>query len=146
MAWIWNRRLLWVVLIGALALNLFLGSVLAGRWMARSERTWSLASMIERRAERLPEADAAVLRTAFDEQKAGLETLVDQLRAARERARAAANAEPFEAAALQAALAQVRSRTGAVQEAFHDLYLEVAPALSSAGRRGLFERRRGEQE
>lgn len=142
MAWLWHRRTLVVALLAAVALNLFLGSVIAGHWMQASPTGWNAGSMIERRAARLPEADAVLLRAAWAERGAEVEGRYEDLRAARERARASAAAEPFETAALAAALAEVRARTHALQQAFHQLYLEIAPRLSAEGRRGLFERRR----
>jgi len=141
MIWIRQPRTLAVALLVALALNLFLGSVIAGHWMQSSQRSWSATSIVERRAERLPGADATVLRTVFEARRADLEASFDALRAAREQARAAAGAEPFEAEVLAGALAEVRARTHDLHEGFHELYLEVAPRLSAEGRRALFERR-----
>jgi uncharacterized membrane protein len=143
MSWIWERRFLVIALLAALALNLFLGSVIAGHWMQPEPRIWNAAAIIERRAERLPEADAAVLRATFAEHREALERHFEALRASRAQARAAAGRAPFDRRALAAALADVRSRTDALQRSFHDLYLDVAPQISADGREALFERWRG---
>lgn len=141
MTWIRQSRTLAVALLVALALNLFLGSVIAGHWMQGGQRSWSATSIVERRAERLPATDAEVLRAAFEARSTDLEASFDALRDAREQARAAAGAEPFDAEALAGALAEVRARTHHLHEGFHELYLEVAPQMSAEGRRALFERR-----
>jgi uncharacterized membrane protein len=133
-----------VALLVALGLNLFLGSVIAGKWMQAESAParWDVASLVERRAEQLSAADARVVREAFAARQAQLEADLEALRAAREQARAAAAAAELEVEQLAAALALVRARSSDLQAGFHDLYLEVAPQLSREGRSTLLERRR----
>jgi uncharacterized membrane protein len=135
--------ILTLALLVALALNLFLGSVIAGQWMQAESApaTWDAAALIERRAARLPEAEARVLRHAFAARQAQLDADLEALRAAREQARAAIATEPLDLQGLAAALSEIRVRSSDLQAGFHDLYLEVAPQLSREGRTLLLERR-----
>jgi uncharacterized membrane protein len=136
-------RMLAIALLATVALNLFLGSVIAGHWLRAEPRGWSAATLIERRAERLAAPDAALLRAAFAQRQADLDGRFEALRAARAAAREAVAAEPLDVDALAAALAEIRARTDATQAGFHELYLALAPQLSPAGRRALFEHPRG---
>jgi uncharacterized membrane protein len=98
-------------LTASLCLNLFLGGAwLAGRWFERRVETTAASVM---RAYP-PEVRRDALRRLLQD-RAGLRAAVGGLREARGRMVAVMRADTLDRAALDAAMAEVRSRTGALQ-------------------------------
>jgi len=134
------------LLIGSLALNLFfvgtLVSLAARAYMlpaqpAATERPRTAAARIERLAGPLPSADAAKLRAAFRVRESSAEGARDALNKAYEGAQAALRTEPFDPAALRAALAEARAARPAYDQVMQDILLTGASAMSVEGRKRL---------
>src|SRR3954454_15653003 len=120
------------LLVGSLALNLFfIGTIasLAARTYvmppqpAATERPRTAAARIERLAAPLPAADAEKLRVAFRVRETGAEGARDALNKAYEGAQAALRTEPFDPAALRAALAEARAARPAYDQVMQDILL-----------------------
>jgi len=100
-----------IALAVSLCLNLFAGGAwLAGRWFDRHVEATAASVM---RAYP-PELRRDVLRRLLQD-RAELRSAVGGLREARQRMVAVMRADPLDRAALDAAMAEVRSRTGALQ-------------------------------
>jgi uncharacterized membrane protein len=100
-----------IVLAVSLCLNLFAGGAwLAGRWIDRRLETASASVM---RAYP-PEVRRDVLRRLLQD-RTGLRAAVGGLREARQRMVAVMQADPLDRGALESAMAEVRTRTGALQ-------------------------------
>jgi uncharacterized membrane protein len=134
------------LLIGSLALNLFfvgtLVSLAARAYMlpgqpVATERPRTAAARIERLAAPLPAADAEKLRAAFRARETAAEGARDALNKAYEGAHAALRAEPFDPAALRAALAEARAARPAYDQVMQDILLTGASAMSVEGRKRL---------
>src|SRR3954470_258114 len=131
------------LLIGSLALNLFfVGTLLSlparayllpGQSVA-TERPRSAAARIERLAAPLPIADAEKLRAAFRARESAAEGARDALNKAYERAQGVLKTEPFDAAALRAALADARAARPAYDQTMQEILIAGASAMSPEGR------------
>ena len=137
-----DRSSRWL-LIGSLALNLFfVGTIvsLAARHYvmpaqpAATERPRSAAARIERLAAPLPAADAEKLRAAFRARASAAEGARDALNKAYERAQAVLRAEPLDAAALRATLAEARAVRPAYDQIMQEILIAGASAMSAEGR------------
>lgn len=130
-------------LIGSLALNLlFISTIgaLAVRHMvappqqAATERPRTAAGRIERLAAPLPAADAEKLRAAFRAREAAAEGGREGLNRAFERIQSAMRAEPFDAAQLRAAFAEMRSVRPAYEQTLQEIISSAAAEMSREGR------------
>jgi uncharacterized membrane protein len=137
-----DRSSRWL-LVGSLALNLFfIGTLLslAARsyvmppQQAATERPRTAAARIERLAAPLPAADAEKLRAAFRARESAAEGARATLNKAYERAQGVLRAEPFDAAALRAALADVRAARPGYDQVMQDILVSGASAMSPEGR------------
>jgi uncharacterized membrane protein len=137
-----DRSSRWL-LIGSLALNLFfigtIVSLVARTYVmppqpAATDRPRTAAARIERLAAPLPAADAEKLRAAFRARAGAAEGARDALNKTYERAQAALRAEPFDAAALRAALAEARSVRPAYDQVMQEILVSGASAMSPDGR------------
>lgn len=117
----------------SLALNLVLGGLLLTRPASGGPPSISrMQAQIERA---LPEADRAVFRAAVDAGRPRYEPLLQALRESRPPVREALVREPFDAAALRAAMAGSRQRWQEFSAQFDDSLAEGLAALSPEGRR-----------
>lgn len=127
-------------LVISLALNLFLGGVV-GVWALRPVFRMSpqpeSTRIIDHMASRLQPADAAILRGVYDKQSDKLVALSQQLRAARAKMRRNLRAEPFDAAALEASMDEVRHTRMELMKALEGIVSEGAAAMSPNGRQAL---------
>lgn len=137
-----DRSSRWL-LLGSLALNLFfVGTIgaLALRHYVMSaqpgaiERPRTAAARIERLAAPLPAADADKLRAAFRTREAAAEGARDALNRGFEHLQAALRTQPFDAAELRAALAEVRTARPVYEQVMQEIYLGAATAMSPEGR------------
>ena len=137
-----DRSSRWL-LVGSLALNLFfigtLGALALRQYVmppepAATERPRTAAGRIERLAAPLPAADAEKLRAAFRARETAAEGARDTLNRAFERVQQALRAQPFDAAQLRAALAEVRAARPGYEQVMQDIYLAAAGAMSADGR------------
>lgn len=131
-----------LALVLSLAFNLFLAAVLVAPWvLPRSERAGDPGRFAARLAERLPEADRTAFQDAYKLHAPAVREGFEAGREARERARAALAAEPFDRQSAEAAFADWRKATEATQTALHAAILEAAPHLSPEGRSRLVRNR-----
>jgi uncharacterized membrane protein len=138
------------LLIGSLALNLFLAGVL-GVWAMRpyfhrQPPPPQPGTVSERIANRLPEVDRPVLRQAFAKRQGEINRLFEESRKAQQESRAALRANPFDAAAFDAAAERNRATRNALQDAVHAAMREAAMGMSAEGRERLMPRRRPPSE
>ncbi len=133
----WSRRILFI----SLALNLFF----VGAWAALAwrhyawerHRPWTPALRIERLAEALPAPDAEKLRAQFRAGQSNVDAAVVSYRQAQRAMREALRADPFDAAALRAAMANARSARSRLDEALQDVIATAGAAMTPEGRRSL---------
>ena len=92
-----------LVVNGAIAVH----SYLASEPINQSRRT--AEARIDRIAATLPAADAAILRAKFDSERSSAEAAYAAFERSLEQVRTALRAEPFDASALTAAMADARS-------------------------------------
>lgn len=128
-------------LVISLALNLFLAGLI-GVWVLKPIFTRPPAQpeverIIDRMAGRLQTPDAVVLRGIYDRQRDTLSALSTHLREARARMRASLRAEPFDAAALQKSMDDVRNARMEFMKALEGIVMESARTMSPNGRRAL---------
>ncbi|OYW43683.1 MAG: hypothetical protein B7Z45_00780 [Azorhizobium sp. 12-66-6] len=135
------RRLL---LVASLALNLFfVGLAVAVAIQEARERTAvpapvaldrSPAARIDRLAAALPAADAQALRTRFQGALGVIDAAQTASRVAQDKVRAALAAEPFDSAAADTALTQLREARRALWRALHGVIIAAAGEMSAEGR------------
>ena len=148
-------RLVALLLFGSLAVNLFLGGIMAGRWLEPQPHRQAERHLDRgERTQREPGEPPSWLQRALgpDGAKPLHETwsrhapVIEPLREALWRSRAtvteALEAEPFDPAAYAAALADLRGETVQLFEATHAAMVDVAVALTPEQRRALVERSR----
>jgi len=133
----WSR---WILFI-SLALNLFfIGAWAAFAWRHYAwerHRPWNPATRIERLAAALPAGDADKLRSEFAARQGNIEAAITTYRQAQQRMREALRAEPFNADALRAAMAESRTARGKLDEALQDVFASAGAAMTPEGRRSL---------
>ena len=143
------------LLAGSLAVNLFLGGVLAGGWIRdlRDPPTARAAFHlgpprldIPRMAERLPEPARGVAGEILERRGQAIGAAFRALREARREAHEALVAEPFEAARLGRAFETLRARSSRAHALVHAAMSELVERVEPETRRQLAEhmmRRRG---
>ena len=133
----WSRWILFVLL----ALNLFfIGAWAAFAWRHYAwERHghWSPATRIERLAASLPAGDGEKLRGEFRAHQGNIEAAITVYRQAQRHMRDALRAEPFNAEALRAAMAEARTARGKLDETLQGVIATAGAAMTPEGRRGL---------
>ena len=128
------------LLLGSLALNLFFIGVAAAlliRNPAPQDR--SMSARIERLAETLPAADADILRSRFQSDRAAVEGARDTYEAMRETIRQALRQEPFDAAAMRDSMAKTRAARQNFDSVLLGMIAGAAADMSSGGRQILAE-------
>jgi uncharacterized membrane protein len=148
------------LLVVSLGINIFLGSMIVGRHFHRphgemfAERAVPGADRPLRRIamrmfSSIPDDQRPILEQAFADQRRNFQTAGQASRDARERLRTVLSTEPFDAAALDRAFADLRARTEEVQKVMHATIASAAVKMSPEGRKRLAEwnpepeRRRG---
>jgi uncharacterized membrane protein len=133
------------VLIVSLALNFFLVGVIAGRGVGRGGdfdfTPRKLRVAIERVTRVLPDADATLLTDRFEAQRNDLTQRFLDLQEARRAVGAALKAEPYDAAAFDAAYAAMRERSQELQASIHAVLKSSIGEFSEEGRLAIAERR-----
>ena len=129
------------ILFVSLALNLFfIGAWAAFAWRHYAwERHggWNPATRIERLAASLPAGDGEKLRGEFRAHQGNIEAAITVYRQAQRRMREALRADPFNAGALRAAMAEARTARGKLDEALQDVIATAGAAMTPEGRRSL---------
>jgi uncharacterized membrane protein len=128
------------LLLGSLALNLFfIGVAIAMAVRAPAPPSWdrNVFVRVERIAASLPAADADLLRGQIKASRDGIENAQSKYRAAQDTIRAMLRQEPFDAAALQAAMAKARAARQDFDQSIQAVFASSAAQMSSAGRKAL---------
>lgn len=131
------------LLTGSLALNLFFvgaAGAVAYRYsspvplatVARIDH--SLAGRLDRIATSLPPADAVFLRTQLRHEAVKVATAQADLRLSQEDVRKALRAQPFDAEAMRAAMAENRAARENFEQILHDTIASAAAQMSLVGR------------
>jgi uncharacterized membrane protein len=131
------------LLLGSLALNLFfIGIALAMAVRPASappRTTWDpdVFVRMERIAQTLPAADAAVLRAQVDSGRSAVANAQNAWQGDRDSIRDTLRKEPFDAAALRSVMARTRADRQSYDQALQNLFAEAASKMSHEGRLAL---------
>ena len=128
------------LLLGSLALNLFfVGIAVAMAVRAPAPPSWdrNVFVRVERIAASLPAPDADLLRGQIKANRDGIENAQSKYRAAQDTIRAMLRQEPFDAAAVQAAMAKARAARQDFDQSIQAVFAGSAAQMSPAGRKAL---------
>jgi uncharacterized membrane protein len=128
------------LLLGSLALNLFFaGAVLAVVIRAPASPSWdrNIFVRVERLAATLPPADADLLRGRIAASRGAIEDAQTSYRAAQEFTRDTLRQDPFDPAAMQAAMAKSRAARQNFDQVVQGVFAGTAAQMTSAGRHAL---------
>ena len=127
------------LLLGSLALNLFFIGVVAALAIRSPAPAWDrdVFVRVERIASSLPPADAEILRGRIQASRADIEAAQTKHRAAQDIIREALRAQPFDADALRAAMANTRAARQAFDQTIQAMFAGSAAQMSQAGREAL---------
>ncbi len=134
-----------LLVVASLALNLFLGGILAGGWIedwrrgpeARPGRPAPLHFRFGRIIEHLPPGDAKLAHALMGQHREAMRVQIQALRQARKEVREVLVAETFDRARFETALRALRSHASASRAAMHRATAELAEQISAEGRRAL---------
>ncbi|HYB55694.1 MAG TPA: periplasmic heavy metal sensor [Alphaproteobacteria bacterium] len=130
-----------IVLFASLAVNLFVAGFFAAHLLHRREPPGpSPMAVLERISAPLPEKDKEILAAAWKADQAKLAGLSAELQAARREVRAKLIAEPFDSAALAAAMTDARMKHEALDAEFQAIIVDAATKFSPEGRKLLWSR------
>ncbi len=119
----------------ALAVSILLNVFLAGLWAGRAMRAGA------GRAPDLTDTDVGPMRGVWRKRDALLRPRSEAVDAARRIVRETLVAEPFDPAALETALAELRTQTDSAQVALHRALVDAARELGPEDRRRLADSR-----
>ena len=145
-----GAKWLLLALLLSLAVNLFVGGILVGRWF-RDQPTASLSTeaslpqrgqrpllaMFQRITRKLEPEERRLFHDAVLSYRAELRSAFRGVRQARRTLRRTLRAEPYDRQALEAALAELRARKDIFEKTLHSAALDGIERLSPAGRRRL---------
>ena len=147
-----GAKWLLLALLLSLAVNLFIGGILVGRWFrdqpVESLRTEaSLAqqnqrpvfAMFQRISRKLNSEERRLFRDAVVSHRAELRSAYRGVRQARQALRRTLRAEPYDRQALEAALAELRARKDTFERTLHRAALDGIERLPPAGRQRLVQ-------
>ncbi len=128
------------LLLGSLALNLFfIGIAIAMAIRTPASPSWdpNVFVRVERLAASLPSADGDLLRGRIKANREPIEDAQTKYRTAQDNIRATLRQDPFDAAALQAAMAKTRAARQGFDQVIQGVFAGTAAQMSPAGRRAL---------
>jgi len=128
------------LLLGSLALNLFfVGVAVAMAIRAPAPSYWDrdVFVRVERLAATLPPADADLVRGAMNANREVIAAAQLKFQEAREHIHNMLRQEPFDPAALRAAMAESRAARGAYDQLVQGIFATTAAQMSGAGRHAL---------
>ena len=128
------------LLLGSLALNLFfVGVALAMAIRAPAPPRWDpdVFVRVDRLSAALPADDAARLRAAMASRHDAIATAQSDYHNARDQIRASFRGEPFDAAAMRAAMAKTRAARQNFDRVVQGVFADLVPQLSSTARHTL---------
>jgi len=129
----------------SLALNVFLAAIIVAHVAAHRGPSHGpgasagFGARIDRMAASLPDADGARLRAAFGARSEQVTEAAKSFRQAMAGVRRSLRAEPFDPAALRAAMAESRAKRGAIEEELQAVVAAAAAEMSPEGRTRLAE-------
>jgi uncharacterized membrane protein len=144
-----SRSWMTIALIVSLGLNLFLGSLIVGRWFsgphhrpppyARTERAPGAEAnrILQRMASALPHEHRAGFESVLDRHRDRLSRAAVEAREARDQVRQALRKEPFDRAELERAFETLRARNNALQQEIQTAIAEGAAGLPPEARERL---------
>ncbi len=128
------------LLLGSLALNLFfVGAAIAMAIRAPAPSYWdrNVFVRVERMTAALPPADADVVRGQINANHVAIDAAQSKYHQARERIHGLLRQEPFDAAALRAAMADTRAARQNFDQVIQGVFATAAEKMSPAGRSAL---------
>ncbi len=128
------------LLLGSLALNLFfVGIAVAIAIRAPAPSYWdrNVFVRVERLAATLPPADADIVRGEINANHVAIDEAQTKYHAAREHIHEVLRQEPFDPAAMRAAMAQTRAARQTFDQVIQGVFATAATQMSSAGRHAL---------
>lgn len=128
------------LLLGSLALNLFFaGAAIALFIREPAAPAWdrNVLVRIEHLADTLPPADANLLRGRITTNRAAIEAAQSNYRASQSKIRDTLRVEPFDTAAMQAAMTETRAARQNFDQVLQGVFGGAAAQMSSAGRHAL---------
>jgi uncharacterized membrane protein len=134
------------LLLGSLMLNLLFAGAAGAVALQRSRAValqpvagirHSIANRIDRIAANLPASDAAIMRSEFRAEAAQLAAAETEVRLAQEAVRERMRAQPFDAAAVRAAMAQISLAREHFYHLVHEVVADATAKMSPAGRKTL---------
>ena len=128
------------LLLGSLALNLFfVGVAVALAVRAPAPPTWdrNVFVRVERIATTLPPSDADLLRGQINANRELIEDTQTKYRTAQDTIRVTLRQEPFDPAAMRAAMAKTRAARQNFDQVIQGVFAGVAAQMSGAGRQAL---------
>jgi uncharacterized membrane protein len=137
-----ERSSRWILLV-SLALNLFFvgatGALLARHYFAEAAGTAapvdrSVGARVERIAATLPRPDAEILRAEYRASAALLDASRQAYHQAQDEVRRTLRTDPFDPAAMRAAIVQTRAARQAFDQPLQDMIAAAATKMSPAGR------------
>lgn len=130
-----------VALVLSVCLNVFVAGLIAGR-ASRGDGPPRRddGGGLQRFMATVPAEARPIIREALQENRSGLQDLVAGVRRARRNAASVVAAEPFDRAALEAALAAIRDRSRALEAAVHGIIAVAIDELSPELRGEMAER------
>jgi uncharacterized membrane protein len=143
-----KRRWLLIALIVSLGLNLFLGSLMVGRWIAGPPHHRQFAAaergpagepgrILQRMASSLPQEHRPAFEAVMTKHRERIVELAGQARDARQQVRAILGSEAFDRTSLDRAFENVRTRNLALQAEIQATIGEAAAALPPDARKRL---------
>ena len=134
-----------IALLVSLAVNVLLISAIAAYALQghhHRDRGDRMHAAVERMAGRLPDGDAARLRSAYAAHLDEFKAARDEVRRLRESVRTALHAQPFDPKAFQQAAQKLTDRRAAMDRAFVNVVTGAVIQMSPEGRARLLDRRR----
>lgn len=135
-----------VALLASVGINLFLGGLMAGRILkSGGEREARMPPPMARLFEHLPEGARESMQGAMRQRQGEMRQRAQFMRAARETVAEKLAAEPYDRAAVEAALAELRQRQVDMRGVFHGALAETAAGLPPEQRRQIARIAQGER-
>jgi len=122
-----------ILLVASLAVNFLIGGFVAARFGGFGEGA-GIERIVSLGTRAFPQSLRQEIRDGFRERRGDFREAFRDMRQARMRMFEAMSAEPFDRAALDAALADVRAKTARLQELGQDITADVVEKASPAER------------
>ena len=138
-----RARWLGLALLLSLAGNLFLGGIVAARWINRPEPGVGPAQGPQLALRGVPREYRKAIEDALAAKRPEITTALEATRQARNKIREALSAEPFNAAVLQTAYATLRESSMIAQQKYNEATVEAAAKLPAEVRKAMARARPG---